>query len=106
MSALSDAAVMAQDFNVHALVTAAITRTAITVVNEDTNTPGHAERHDLAVKVLTEPALYASRFAWLASSDDDLVAAYAADGVAGLDDLQEVIDDVWDSAAGVAEPTP
>ncbi len=102
---LSTAAAMAQDYQVQHIVTAAITRTAVSVVDEDPETEGHAARAELAEKVLTEPGLYAARFSWVVSTDDDLVTAYGENGVEGIAaDVQEVVDDLWSAVAGVATP--
>ncbi len=102
---LADAATFANDYSFRHNTVAAAVRVALNVMEEDTATPGHADRIELATLVLAEPGLYADRLSWAVSANDDLVADYIAGNTEDvLNALEEAVADVWDHLSGV-EPT-
>lgn len=102
MTLLENAANFANDGAILGPITAAITRAAVSILNEDPTTAHHTERANLAAAVMGEPSGYAYRFAWAVSTNDVVANNHAAGNMeAVFGDIQFVVSTIWDSVAGV-----
>ena len=99
---LQNAAAFAEDPAALPVVTAAMVRQAVAVLDEDPDTPHHSARVALAQQVMQDPGGHARRVAWAASTNDVIAGAWAGgDQEQAATDLQFVINGVWNAVAGI-----
>lgn len=100
---LENAASFARDPRVVDPLIAAIERAAISIMAEVPSVAHHLVRAELARQVVYEPTQYVQRFAWAVSTNDGVVAKWAAaDTQSAIDDFQFTVSSVWDAVAGIA----
>ncbi len=107
-SALEKAHHFATDPRLVGPLTAALTRAAVNIANEDPTTDHHAERARMAIEIIENPNLYVQRFAWAVSTNETVVNAWAdGDRDQAFSDLQFVTNGVFNAVAGiVSEEAP
>ncbi len=111
-SALEKAHHFATDPRLVGPLTAALTRAAVNIANEDPATDNHVERARQAIEIIENPNVYVQRFAWAVSTNETVVNAWAdGDREQAFSDLQYVTDSVFNAVAGIvteeeSEPTP
>lgn len=104
---LDRAAYFAQDPDLIQPLSAAIERSAIDVMAEAGDTPGHALRTNLAIQVLQNPVAAAPQFAWAVSTNPQIAQQWTSEQRSeAIASLQFVVDSVWDAIAGVVAQVP